>query len=279
MDTINQNRIYLLSFAAGPYNFQRAKLRFSKNAKNSNLFDSIEILSGKDLELNHSKFWNDHMDFIKENLTTGYGNYLWKPYIINYTLNQINFGDILVYLDIGCFLNVENTNARSKFKNYIDIVNNYDSLAMQLVDNEFGIKDLREIAWNSESYLNHLNLNSKLRMSNQIQAGIVFLKKTSKNLMFTSEWFDLCTYKNYKFLGSELQNNQGISRYDQSVFSPLYKSYEMFSIPDETFFAPNWSTLGEQFPIWAMRNRSGYNPKGNKIQNYFERAVEYFINY
>ena len=279
METTKQNKIHLLSFAAGPYNFHRAKIRFSKNAENSKLFDSIEVISGKDLELIHSKFWNEHRRFINANLSTGYGNYLWKPYLINHTLNQINFGDILVYLDIGCFLNVENINARRKFKNYINIVNNYDSLAMQLVDNEFGIKDLSENAWNSESYLNHLNLNSEQRMSNQIQAGILFLKKTSKNLKFTSVWFDLCTYENYKFLAPRLQNDQGISRYDQSVFSPLYKNFGMFSIPDETFFAPNWLDLGEQYPIWAMRNRSGYDPKGNSIQNYIERAVEYFSNY
>jgi hypothetical protein len=45
-------------------------------------------------------------------------------------------------------------------------------------------------------------------------------------------------------------------RWEQSILSLLVKQRGFTLIQDETFFAPDWE-LGNDFPIWAMRNRSG----------------------
>ena len=47
------------------------------------------------------EFWNNHSEFILAN-KRGYGYWLWKPYLIMKTLEQMNDNDILVYADCGC---------------------------------------------------------------------------------------------------------------------------------------------------------------------------------
>ena len=267
--------IHLLSFASGSYNFKRAKFRFLKNAFNSNLFETIEVITKKDLIQNHENFWNSNRDFIDKHSKSGFGKYIWKPYIIKNKLEQLDYEDILVYLDIGCYINTETQYARDRFNNYISLAKNCGSLAMQLVDGEFGINDLSEISWNSENYLRYLNLPLNFQLSNQIQAGILFLKKSKETLAFTQEWYRYCLFDNYTFLNPESEQANSTSRYDQSVFSPLYKLYNMKYISDETYFAPSWEIEGKDYPIWAMRNRSGWDPKGNYFKNFYEKLIEF----
>jgi hypothetical protein len=56
---------------------------------------------------------------------------------------------------------------------------------------------------------------------------------------------------------SELQLPNFIAhRQDQSILSVLWKGAEIPTLPDETWFAPNWGTAASQFPIWSIRNDS-----------------------
>jgi hypothetical protein len=39
------------------------------------------------------------------------------------------------------------------------------------------------------------------------------------------------------------------------------------AIPDETYFYPAWYSIGRNYPIWAMRNRSGLS-RNSSINKY-----------
>lgn len=78
----------------------KASERLQKQAKKSNLFDTIIEYTEKDLQAD-KYFWPKHEQFIKNN-PKGFGWWFWKPYIIKKRLEQIKEGDVLTYLDCGC---------------------------------------------------------------------------------------------------------------------------------------------------------------------------------
>ena len=52
-----------------------------------------------------SEFWVKHGNFI-ENNKRGYGYWLWKSYIVKKQLELMKEGDILLYADSGCVMNM-----------------------------------------------------------------------------------------------------------------------------------------------------------------------------
>ena len=54
---------------------------------------------------NDKEFWKKNGDFIEKN-KRGYGYWLWKSYIIKKTMDMMKDGDILLYLDSGCEINI-----------------------------------------------------------------------------------------------------------------------------------------------------------------------------
>jgi hypothetical protein len=172
-----------------------------------------------------------------------------------------------------------NEKSSLRFQNYLSYVINNDSLAMQLNDGDFGLRDLSESSWNTNIIMNELELSSYDRQSNQIQAGILFFRNSKRIRDFVSKWFYYCTHQDYTFLNDsdpiqERNLDFFSSRYDQSVFSALYKKNRMFTIPDETFFSPSWLQSGLNHPIWAMRLRNGSLPNVRSVRNSLEKFLE-----
>jgi hypothetical protein len=251
-------------------------MRLRKQAIQSSLFSSVEIWNPKLIK----KFAPARFENLKRLLNSndlnsiGFGYWYWKPVIIEESLNRLPNGAILIYLDAGCYLNLKNSAAVARFKDYVELTKTHGSLAMQLIDGEFDIEDLTERAWTSEIVLDHLQVSEKFRNSNQIQAGIQFIEVNTENRNFTSLWTATCESKNFELLiGPSETSVHEIThhRYDQSIFSCLYKEAGRFHIPDETYFNPEWKTSGKNFPIWAMRNRDGIDPFKIKIGDVFAR--------
>jgi hypothetical protein len=272
--------VEFLTFGGGKLHFKRAAHTLAAQASQSKLFDKVEYYTEKDLVDDPLAFWRDHGNFILKNRKTGFGKYLWKPYIILKKLQLMEDGKILVYLDSGCRLNLLNEKSRLRFENYISYVINNDSLAMQLNDGDFGLRNLSESSWSTNTIMNELELSTNERQSNQIQAGILLLRNSKRIKDFVSKWFYYCTLHDYAFLNDsnpirERNLNFFSSRYDQSVFSALYKKNRMFTIPDETFFSPSWLQSGMNHPIWAMRLRNGSLPNVRSLSNSLEKFLEF----
>ena len=252
---------HFLTIGVGTKNFERAALRLGKEAARSKSFASLIIETNKSLSSQHIDFNLTHSKFIVENAATGYGNYLWKPYLVNYWLNKIPDGDGLLYLDAGCTLNLKSENALKKWNEYFSFAEKNGSLVTQLNNGEFGIDNLSEEAWTTPELINEIGLSDVGAKSNQIQSGIIFLAKNDLNLFVLNEWQKFSTFDDYSFLKTrQFKSEFGISRtnrWEQSIFSCLVKKHKLHSIPDETYFYPDWHKKGKNFPIWAIRNRSG----------------------
>jgi hypothetical protein len=132
---------------------------------------------------------------------------------------------------------------------------------MQIKDESFGYKKLTDSSWTKRETLENLDPHQLHRFTNQFQAGIILCVRSEKSLELAKKWVDKCSESNYKLLcgpsrdsieDEEFQDH----RYEQSILSPLYKEFGLSGLADETYFFPNWD-LGKEFPIWAMRNRTG----------------------
>lgn len=269
--------IHLITFYSDR-RYRKAAYRLKKQAQESKLFSSVIVWNPK---LILAKAPGDYENLMKlrhliSPSVKGYGLWFWKPVIIEQTLRSLPQKSILIYLDAGCYLNLTNSSSIARFHKYLRLTIEHGSLAMQLNDLEFGIPDLSENVWTSRFVMDGLGVRQDLRTTNQIQAGIQFLKSDSRNIEFVSKWRTHCEENDFSYLiGSKSHATINLTshRYDQSIFSCLYKMENRFTLPDETYFDPDWISKGKDYPIWAMRNRDGISPFEFRISDLFARIL------
>lgn len=242
-------------------NYIDAGNRLIKQVRSLDLFDNLNFYTGDDLKKD-KEFWNRHGNFI-ENNKRGYGYWLWKPYLIYKTIQNLKDGDILLYCDSGC----EILKSEKKYMlKYIEEVKKYKILAHVLyVTNEYGFTKM--------------DLILKLGMTNyrevyfcQIEAGVILLEVNDIIRKFIKDWYDLaCDYHN---IDDSPSINQELHffyqhRHDQSIFSLLIKKYKLFT-----------DILKDDKCIKYIRNNSGKsNMDGIFIYNYnYKFRTEDFIN-
>lgn len=150
----------------------------------------------------------------------GLGHYSWKPDIIWQTLNSVNEGDIVVYLDAGC--SVYDCKEWDVFFQYLQ---NYDILAFRLHQRNYN--------WTRKSVFEHFSsiIETNWRDGFQIGANALMVKKSLEGLSFVTEWrnyminrLDLCGDVCVDELSDEdprLKEN----RYDQTILTALVYKY------------------------------------------------------
>ena len=207
----------LITFGAGSENYKEAGLRLCKQAKNINLFSRILFFDDNYLK-NDEEFWKRHSEFI-ENNKKGYGYWLWKPYIIKKTIDSLNDGDILMYLDSGCEINTQKRNEMIKYFN--------------IVKTEYIISSFTYIEkyWAKMDLIKHLNVNVPEYLDTpQRQAGALLLYVCPKIRSLVNEWYETaCNYNLIDDSPSIEINVPGFGehRHDQSIFSLLTKKYNI----------------------------------------------------
>jgi len=241
---MTEQKIYFQSF--GNSNYYGALERIKNQAIRFGVFDKLFIYNDNHLKYDRH-FWGNHGSFIVKN-PRFYGYAIWKPYLMLKTFESMNDGDILLYCDAGCELNVK---GKQRFLEYIDIVNSNDKsiLCFQL--------EHIEKRWNKMDLIHKLNAHDLIN-ARQILSGISFWKKTEKTIRFLREWYDLsCNYHLIDDSPSILKNDPVFCehRHDQSVFSLLCKKYGANVLDDETYYAdwPKHKYIDK--PILAKRNK------------------------
>lgn len=225
-----------------------AGLRLQNQAKDINLFDECILYTEEFLKENE-EFWNKHNEFVEKN-RKGYGFYIWKPYVIKKTMEKMNDGDILLYLDAGCEIDPTKAHEMNKLIEQVKkekIVGGGTGMP----EGQFTKKDL----------FIKLNLyNKECFHSMQCQGGTNFFLICDETRNLVNEWYNLaCDYKNI----DESRSNSDIPdikshiiihqhRHDQSIFSLLTKKYKIFSFG-----------LNENKAIRVHRNRSGISRINN----------------
>jgi len=156
----------------------------------------------------------------------GAGFWLWKVYFIYKTLQELNDDDYLVYADTGSF-----------FLKNVDILlktledSNQDIMAFEL--------PLIEKQWTKKELFINMNCNEdKYLLSNQIMSSFHIIKKTKFSVNFYEEFLNYaCNIKNITDLHDyEITQEKDFiaHRQDQSIFSLLYKKYNLKPFKDPT---------------------------------------------
>ena len=208
-----------ITFGGGGQKYIDASNRLINQINNTKLFDDTKFYNDNYLK-NDKQFWNKHGTFILNN-KRGYGYWLWKPYIIKKTMEEMKNDDILLYLDCGCEMEYKK---KDTLKKYFDYVKN---------DKIIGCKTQIEKNWNKMDLVLHLDCNKKDIMdSPQHEAGAILFLVCNETRELVNKWYK--TVCNYHYIDDSPSISKNINefkehRHDQSIFSLLTKKYKLFS--------------------------------------------------
>ena len=208
-----------ITFGAGSKNYIDAGKRLINQAKSTGYFDKTILYTDEFLR-NDTQFWSSHSEFISNN-KRGYGYWIWKSYIIKKTIETMNDGDILMYLDCGCEIGGEKELLIPTFFDYVK------------KDKIIGSFTRIEKNWNKMDLLIYLNMqNSELINKSQHQAGALLFYICKETRELVDKWYNIgCNYHMIDDSPSTEKNLECFEehRHDQSIFSLLTKKYAIYS--------------------------------------------------
>jgi hypothetical protein len=214
-------------------NYIEAGRRLLKQSMQLDLFDGYILYTPDQLKEEFQK----HAEFIRSN-PRGYGYWIWKPYVIQKTMQMLKDGDVLLYMDCGCELDAAK---RHRLHATMKLVET--ELLMGTCtghdDQTYTKRDLVECIQPPLDCLSTV----------QHQAGVLLWYVCPKTRQLVDEWYTLCCdYRNIDDSPSLSPNvaNFVEHRHDQSVFSLLTKKHALFS---------KHAVDGVEY----IRNRSGHS--------------------
>lgn len=218
--------------------------------------------------LRETSFYSTHKDFFLAS-RKGFGFWLWKPLAILDAFSKFPNAKIVIYLDAGCEINLNNL-SKSRFDEYLEFTLKNHGLIFEL--------DLLEKDFTCPSLLKFLgNHNPSQR---QISASIIMLCNQKKNIEMVQKWLEISCLENFRYLrpNCDIDDNNhvcGNHRHDQSILSLLWRIFDLKTLPDETYWSPNWKK-GRKFPLWTARNRleiSANSPRILLVLSRIKRAI------
>ena len=244
-----ENKIILLAFATA--DLRKSINRLTRQATVSNFYEKIKIFNSNELPYELSQKIDVLSNLHKKR---GYGYWMWKPYLIKKIFNEIEYGDIINYLDIGCHIVKENY---SKFIEYSNFIKKKDKwiLPFQYHSN-FDYKNKKiifptrlEKEYTKGDLLHYFEVydNNSIIETPQFWAGCFFLKKTETSINFLNEWIEVFE-KRFDLIDdttSKTSNHKDFieNRHDQSVYSLLCKKYKLESF---SAFECDWAYLDNE---------------------------------
>ena len=173
----NSQKIYFLTYANEKFLHRQNEL----NVVAKPLFDGIFSFTDKDIKNN--AFFDENKEILTQ--TRGAGYWLWKPYLILEALKNVEYDDIVFYMDCGD--EIVNNSICSFLKSYLNIVD--IMLATRGYDrNSFLTKRDCFVLMGCD--------DSKYHNGIQIEAGTIGVKKTDFSIKIINEWLFYCKNKN-----------------------------------------------------------------------------------
>jgi hypothetical protein len=253
-------RVALVTFYGGQPVWRWAARRLVEQAMASSWFTTVTAYCPRDLGRIDPEFVSRNRGILN-GFTRGFGYWIWKPLILRHEILRLSSEvDAVLYLDAGFELNPLGDALR--LRDYVDFADaDHGRFAMTLNGHA-------EEQYSKADTLNALSLCRSMRTSPQVQATPLFMS-TGESTSFLNCWLDLAERDNHRYLDdtpSEAPNSAAFlaHRHDQSIFSGLMKSLGGATIPDETYWAPDWASAGAAFPLWAARNRSGISIRDSR---------------
>ena len=242
---MSKQKIYFCTYGNSLYT--NAKKRIINEAKNTNWFDSITCYGP---EMLSKDFKNKFNTILCKKIGAGY--WIWKFDILLQELNKMQDNDILIYLDSGCSIN---SNAKTRYLQYIDMLNNSDEsmISFQLSHQEkkYSIQEIGKLL--------EIDSTDKVFDTGQLVGGVLIMKKHDKTKYILNKCIELLTKDKLIITDEYNKKNQLESfidnRHDQSILSLVRKKYGSIILQDETWFKDFGSKESLEFPFWATRIR------------------------
>lgn len=223
---------------------RRTQQRIYQEAMSMNVFQQCFLWDETKLS---SEFINQFWPYFSSQ-PRGFGYYVWKPYIIEKTLEQIPENSYLFYIDVGC---VVNTNGQKRLLEYISLLESSGKsvLGFQLTH--------KEKTWTKMDLLERMNYTFPEQMDTfQCLSGIILFKNTPEGRDFVRKWRTIMEENTHwrDDAPSIAPNDPTFQehRHDQSVFSILLKQYGGVILDDETWWPDIWDQC-THYPFHARR--------------------------
>ncbi len=167
------------------------------------------------------EFRNKNANILNE--PRGGGYWLWKPYIINKTLKNINDGDLLFYLDSKYYFMKDFTEL------YLKHMENRDILVWKNKPNEptFWMSNWCKMSVLHKYGLCDMVFNEEINIS---WAGAIFLRKSKISVDVVNEWLQMCCiYEDISDSPSDITNSSSFyeHRHDQSLLTIVLIKYNI----------------------------------------------------
>ena len=255
-----------ITFGAGSLDIQGAARRLEKQAVESGFFDEVRVFSAESLPEDLVQLFSP-LEFSK---IRGFGYWAWKPFIIRQTLATLVDGDVLIYMDAGCEINIR---GRDRYTYYLDYVARNEVLVFPMpYQHRFWVKPHPSLRTKNLHYFR-----------NQVSAAFFMVRAGDLSRKLVDSWFETSVRDS----GSAITDKQtgGDSppvgfiehRHDQAVLSHFV--YEL-SVPvldrDETYHAV-WHKARE-YPFFALRNKSPHSQLRYRLSAPYVRAFLYVLS-
>jgi hypothetical protein len=214
----------LISFATN-YKWERAQHALNKTAKPHGFTHYISY----NVQNINKNFYEHHKDILK-NEVRGFGFWMWKAAIIKQTLDMVNDGDIVAYIDSGnVIISSLNFIFNECTRNNIVLFDNRDG--------NFQGEPHKNKTWTKRDTFVLMGLdNEKWYNTNQVDASYQFYKKTDFTNNFIDEYLKFSENINIiSDLPNITKNNLPEfkdHRHDQSILSLMAAKYNIKTYPE-----------------------------------------------
>lgn len=237
----------IVTFASQDY--RHTQPRFERQAREIDVFDEFFIWTEEDLD---PGFVHD-FSFLLSREIRGFGYWVWKPQVILQALEELEDGDVLVYLDSGSHIN---PGGRQRLLKYFEIARAHPTgiLAFQMSH--------PEKRWTKSALCDFFEVSEHTQIleSGQVQGGAIVIVKSALGIELVQRWLNI--FRTHPNLVDDSVSRGGEARdfiahrHDQSVFSILAKKEGIALLSaSEQFPEPplSWSEL-EMFPFHHRRD-------------------------
>ncbi len=239
--------VIFLTFGAGSIRWNRAAKRLKREAEKLDIFTHLYALDENWLKGADFEIYQLVKSFLNDGDFKGFGYWSWKSAVLTWA-HKLHPSALLVYLDSG-FVIPNNETARQGFLRWIELARTHGSLALSLSSHP-------ENRWTKQETIRVLDSSGAIGNTMQIQGGFIFLTPKAANnflpryreMILEDKGFHICDKTQFSNFPGFISH-----RNDQSVFSLLWKQFEMFHILDETDPSKHSGTA------IAARYSSGFN--------------------